>query len=233
MSYIVNTNTFGGNFTPPKRRTTKMLAWVKLLLYPLQVLYDTMFGTYKDGNIASDYDGATTYAIGDQVKYIDKAIYQCYVSSTGNIPTNANYWFKVQNNFVGIEPRMKYNSQHITLEWALNEWFGTTFVNTPSASDIFIDTNLNDDTAFWVGINNIDSSLVVVDNADVFGWIQADDISQSFNYFTINVPIAVANALTTEAPDSVPNISVNRENIIKKLADTYVVAGITYNVVTY
>jgi hypothetical protein len=233
MSYIVNTNTFANNFTPPKRRTSKMLAWVKTLLYPLQVLYDTMFGTYKDGNTAADYDNSTTYAIGDQVKYTDKAIYQNYVSSTGVLPTNTSYWFKVQDNFVGIEPRMKYNSQHIVLEWALNEWFGTTFVNTPSDSDIYIINNTNSDTTFWVGAVENESSLVVANNADIFGWIQAEDISQSFNYFTIFVPIAVANALTSEAPDSVPNISTNRANIIKKLADTYVLAGITYNVETY
>jgi hypothetical protein len=192
-----------------------------------------MFGTFKDGNAAALYNGATAYAVGNQVKYTDKAIYQCWVASTGNLPTNTNYWFKIQDKFVGIEPRMKYNAQHLLFEWALNEWFGTTFVNTPGASDIYIDAGAADLGAFYVGLTETESSYVVFDEPEATAFIQALNLTTAGISFTINVPLITANALTTETANTVPNISANRENIIRQIADLYNYAGITYNVITY
>jgi hypothetical protein len=233
MSSIINTDTFAVNFLPPKKRLPIYKAWTKTLVKPLQVLYNTMFGTFKDGNAAALYSGATAYAVGNQVKYTDKAVYQCWVASTGNLPTNTNFWFKIQDNFVGIEPRCKYNAQHILFEWALNEWFGTTFVNTPGASDIYIDAATADLGAFYAGLTETESSYVVFDEPEAIGYVQALDLTTAGVSYTINVPIAVANALTTETANTVPNISANRENIIRQIADLYNYAGITYNVITY
>ena len=192
-----------------------------------------MFGTFKDGNAAAIYSGATAYAVGNQVKYTDKAVYQCWVASTGNLPTNTNYWFKIQDNFVGIEPRCKYNAQHILFEWALNEWFGTTFVNVPGGSDIFIDAGAADLGAFYVGLTETESSFVVFDEPEATAFVQALNLTTAGVSFTINVPLITANALTTETANTVPNISANRENIIRQIADLYNYAGITYNVITY
>jgi hypothetical protein len=234
MSYIINTNTFADNFLPPKKRVSKFIAFTRVLLYPLQVLFDTIFGTFKDGNNASDWDVSSTYAIGDQVKYKDGSIYQCYVATTaGIVPTNTSYWFLIQGTFVGLEPRLKYNSERIVFEWLLNEKFGTTFVNSPGASDIYIENIDTSDSMLWVGINEAESGLIVADNADIDGWVQAVDLPLEIIYFNIYVPIAVANALTTEPNDSVPNISENRANIIRGVADLYVLAGIRYEIITY
>jgi hypothetical protein len=233
MSSIINTDTFAVNFLPPKKRLPIYKAWTKTLVKPLQVLYNTMFGTFKDGNAAALYSGATAYAVGNQVKYTDKAVYQCWVASTGNLPTNTNYWFKIQDNFVGIEPRCKYNAQHILFEWALNEWFGTTFVNTPGASDIYIDAGAADLGAFYVGLTETESSFVVFDEPEATAFVQALNLTTAGVSFTINVPLITANALTTETANTVPNISANRENIIRQIADLYNYAGITYNVITY
>ena len=234
MSSIINTDTFAVNFLPPKKRLPIYKAWTKTLLKPLQVLYNTMFGTFQNGNAAALYNPATAYAVGNQVKYTDKAIYQCWVASTGNLPTNTNYWFKIQDKFVGIEPRMKYNAQHILFEWALNEWFGTTFVNVPGNSDIFIDAVTADLGAFYVGLTETESSYVVFDEPEATAFIQALNLTTAGISFTINVPIGVANALTTPpTTDIAPNISANNENIIRQIADLYNYAGITYNVITY
>jgi len=233
MSSIINTDTFAVNFLPPKKRLPIYKAWTKTLLTPLQVLYNTMFGTFKDGNAAADWDILTAYVVGDQVKYIDKSIYECWVAQTGELPTDTAYWFKIQDKFVGIEPRCKYNAQHLLLEWALNEWFGTTFVNTPGASDIYIDTAGADLGAFYVGFTTTESSFVVYDDSEATAYIQAEDLASAGVSFNINVPIAVANALTTEPPDTVPNISSDRANIIRQIADLYVYAGIEYEIVTY
>lgn len=233
MSYIINTDDFAVNFLPSKKRLPIYKAWVKTLIKPLQILYDTMFGTFKDGNSAADWDVLTAYSVGDQVKYTDKSIYQCWVASTGNLPTDTDYWFKIQDKFVGIEPRCKYNAQHLLFEWALNEWFGTTFVNTPGDSDIYIDASAANLGAFYVGYTTTESSFVVYEDSEATSFIQALDLTTAGVSFSIYVPIAVANALTNEAPDSVPNISTNRENIIRQIADLYCYAGITYDVITY
>ena len=225
MSYIVNTNTFADNITPPKKRLSKFIAFARVLLYPLQVLYDTMFGTYKDGNVANDWSVLTAYIIGDQVRYVDKSIYQCYVANTGNIPTNLSYWFKVQDKFVGIEPRMKYSPQWLLFEWALNEWFGGTFVNIPGDSDIYVELISTTDTPFWVGINSNESSLVVASNVDIFGWIQAVDLTAAVYDFTIWIPTSIWTPLATT--------DLERERIVRAFADTYVLAGVTYNLDTY
>jgi hypothetical protein len=233
MSSIINTDTFAVNFLPPKKRLPIYKAWTKTLVKPLQVLYNTMFGTFKDGNAAALYSGATAYAVGNQVKYTDKAVYQCWVASTGNLPTNTNFWFKIQDNFVGIEPRCKYNAQHILFEWALNEWFGTTFVNVPGNSDIYIDNFASGSDVFYVGLTEVDSSQAVYGNGQADRFIQAINITNTGSEFDIYVPIAVANALTTETANTVPNISANRENIIRQIADLYCYAGINYTVITY
>jgi hypothetical protein len=234
MSSIINTDTFAVNFLPPKKRLPIYKAWTKTLLKPLQVLYNTMFGTFQNGNAAALYNPATAYAVGNQVKYTDKAIYQCWVASTGNLPTNTNYWFKIQDKFVGIEPRMKYNAQHLLFEWALNEWFGTTFVNVPGSSNIFIDPNNASDAVLYVGFTETNSSLIVYGNGQAQTFIQAINIANTGSEFTINVPIGVANALTTPpTTDIAPNISANNENIIRQIADLYNYAGITYDVITY
>jgi hypothetical protein len=149
------------------------------------------------------------------------------------LPTNTNYWFKIQDNFVGIEPRCKYNAQHILFEWALNEWFGTAFVNVPGSSDIYIGPGTASDVVLYVGFTEVNSSLIVYANGEAQTFIQAINIANTGSEFSINVPIAVANALTTETANTVPNISANRENIIRQIADLYNYAGITYDVITY
>jgi hypothetical protein len=184
-----------------------------------------MFGTFKDGNTAAAFIPATLYVVGDQVQYIDKSIYQCWVVNTGELPTDTAYWFKIQDKFVGIEPRCKYNAQHLLLEWALNEWFGTTFVNTPGASDIYIDTAGADLGAFYVGYTTTESSFVVYDDSEATAFIQAEDLISAGISFNINVPIAVWIALASTNDD--------RDNIIRQIADLYVYAGITYDIITY
>jgi hypothetical protein len=85
----------------------------------------------------------------------------------------------------------------------------------------------------YVGFTETNSSLIVYANGEAETFIQAINIANTGSEFTINVPIAVANALTTETANTVPNISQNRENIIRQIADLYNYAGITYDVITY
>jgi hypothetical protein len=185
-----------------------------------------MFGTYRYGNPAADWDVLLTYAIGDQVKYIDKAIYQCYVATTaGILPTDTVYWFKIQDKFVGVEPRTKYNAQCLIFEWALNEWFGTNFVNTPGASDIYISSVVSSTNEFLVGVSETESSSAVYANGEATSFIQAENLTSASYEFAIYIPNAVWLALASTTND--------RDNIIRNIADLYVYAGIDYEIIPY
>jgi len=222
-----NTDLFANNMMPPLKRIGRYLAWMKVLLKPLQFIRDALFGTYRDGNSAADWNVLSSYSVGNQVKYIDKAIYQCWIASTaGILPTNTDYWVKVQDKFVGIVPRSKYNSQRLLLEWVLNEWFGTTFVNSPSSSDIYISTNSNGIADFIVGLTETESSSAVYANGDAISYVQAQNPTFSAEYnFRIYVPVADWTALASTPTD--------RDNMIRAIADLYVLAGIKYEIVTY
>jgi hypothetical protein len=222
---IINTDNFAINFLPSKKRLPVYSAFARVLLKPLQILYSTMFGTFKSGNNSANWSNATAYVVGNQVKYIDKAIYQCWVAHTNKIPTDTAYWFKIQDKFVGIEPRLKYNAQHLLFEWALNQWFGTTFVNSPGDSDIYIVGNALAQSAFYVGGNETNSSLAVKLNGEAVSFIQAENLANSSIEFNIYVPVAVWTALDTDA--------TNRDKIIRQIADLYVYGGINYEIIAY
>lgn len=224
--YDLDTNVLAAQLTPSKKRLARYLAWHKVLLKPLQYLRDMLFGTYANGNTAADWDVLLAYSVGDQVKYTDKAVYQCWVATTaGILPTDADYWFRVQDNFVGAIPRAKYNAQRIVFEWALNEWFGTTFSQPPSVSDIYISDTGNSLDDFVVGVNESESSSAVYQNGDAVSFVQAQNPTYSQPQFTINIPVAVWTALGATNDD--------RDNVVRNIADLYVYAGITYTITTY
>ena len=86
---------------------------------------------------------------------------------------------------------------------------------------------------FYVGLASVNSSEAVYANGEAFRFVQALNITNTGSEFDIYVPITTANALTNEPPDTAPNISQNRENIIRQIADLYTYAGINYQIITY
>jgi hypothetical protein len=130
---------------------------------------------------------------------------------------------KVQDNFIGVDERVKYNGHVILLEYALNKYFGTTFRQPPNVSDIYLETFTKPKAVFVVGGGESNSSVTYFNRSSEFvinGYSFA-----AFHNMAIWVPLAVFNALDTD-PD-------NREPIIRNYADQYIVAGITYEVKTY
>jgi hypothetical protein len=103
----------------------------------------------------------------------------------------------------------------------------------PGASDIYITGSGISEEQFYVGINETESSSAVYSNAEANDFVAEGNPTIGSIEFDIYVPIATANALTDEPPDTAPNISQNRENIIRQIADLYTYAGINYNIITY
>lgn len=219
--YDINFNTLAVQVIPPDKRYSRMVAWVRMLLSPLQYLRDLWFGSYRSGSTAGAW-AAGTYAKYAQVKY-NKAVYESLVNNNTSVPTTVANWKVVQNNFIGLSERILYSGQKLVLEYALNKWFGTTFRQPPSQSDIYI-TNNPIGVAFFRSANVEDISSSVSNSGSSEYVINNYSFNVQFN-FTIHVPVAVYNALDTTG--------LNNEKIFKSFAGQYIPAGLTYQIITY
>jgi hypothetical protein len=221
--YDVDYSTAGKQLLPPDKRHYNMVAWVKALLKPMQWLRDLWLGSYRTGSTDAPYLITTTYNIGDRVVY-KYAVYESVVNNNlGNDPLNTAYWVKVQDNFIGVMERVQYNGAVIILTYALNKYFGTVFRQPNNVSDIYITANAKPTAVFVVGFSEGESSKVYSTASSEFV-INSYTFSAYVN-MAIHIPLAVYNAL-----DSDP---ANREKIVRNFADQYIVAGITYEVITY
>jgi hypothetical protein len=108
----------------------------------------------------------------------------------------------------------------------LNEWFGTTFVNSVGSSDIYISSVSNTNQDFIVGVTESQSSSAVYQNGDADSFVQAQNPSFSGQLnFRIFIPVLDWTALALTNDD--------RDNTVRAIADLYVLAGIQYTIVPY
>ncbi len=217
---------------PPTLRQSKFLAWLYVITKPVQSLWDLVFNGYKDGG-TYDHDMDDTYfippigyifTVGYTIKY-NKSIYICIRTSIYTGVVNLADFDKLQDNFLGVTERIKYNSQKILFEYAMNKWFSVPNINIPYP--IFITNNfIQSQTVFLLGGSSETSSLMPnssINSVDYMGNMPTY-ITGTFD-FTINVPLDLFDTLGTT--------TTNKENTIRQFADKYNLAGITYNVITY
>lgn len=209
--------TFWESLTPPLLRKAIFFAWGSVIVKPLQYFYELIFNEYADGSNALDYLGATAYVVGDRVVYTDRGVYECILASTGNLPTVATYWRKVSDNYIGARERIKYSSQKLLFEYALNRWFQT--------SGIYILNLTGVAASFVMGATGAYSSVMPANSSNQKDYLTAGyTVPSAFNY-TIYVPTATFDALASNDTD--------RENIIRAFADRYNLAGLKYNVIKF
>lgn len=221
--YDLSTNQQAIELLPPDKRNTVSIAWLQTLLKStVQWLRDALIGDYRSGSSYPTYTSAT-YNRNNKVIY-QKGVYVSLVDGNTNVPTGAG-WYKVCDNFIGVEERVLYNGQTIVLEYALNKWFGTTFRQPGgSHSDIYLSNNAKPLPIFIIGGNQTMSSAIYANNSTEY-ILNSGSFTAGFINLNINIPTAVYNAL-----DSNP---LNRDNIIRAFADKYVNAGILYQIITY
>jgi hypothetical protein len=219
--FDINYNQKAVELLPPDKRGNRMVAWVKALLSQVQYCRDKILGDYKEGSSYSDW-AAGTYNKFDRVIY-GQSVYECIVATTTATPTTATDWRVYLDYFVGVDERIKYNHIKLTLEFALNRRFGTTFNQPPTLSDIYITTNSPNTNVFIVGANEDESSIVYSGNGREFV-IDSYGFS-TFNNYTINIPTAVYTALGSTSGE--------REATVRNFADKYNTVGLSYNIATY
>ncbi len=233
--------------SPPSKRQPVWLAFLNACLSPIQWLHDLVFTDYANGSAAPIYVSSNTYNVGDRVQYTDFAVYELInalptVTTGIDIsPVNNAYWYKALDNFIGLRERIRYNSQQLVLEYALNHFFGTNFVQPGSwgaytypdslvvasdylaKSDIYIERLFVDTDGFMIGSSEEQSSDINATDTAYFNNCIATSYTLGSQYnFIIYIPQSLATSLGSSYAGTV-----------QSFADQYVVYGMIYKVIPY
>ena len=222
--------------TPPLKRKPNWLAFFGVFGFLLQRLHDSFFDRYAEGDASAAWASGGTYAYMDRVRDDDNAIYELITIAgiTGlttpprQDPAN---WIKVQNIFIVARERVHYTGQKIYMEFALNRYFkvgspSLPFTGANQSTQIWISNANNTQSNFWLSNAGVGGLVSFLSGSNNFQrYFLGNSYSYNPNTFTINVPVAVFNAL---GPDN-----ATREGIIRSIADKYAQCAKTYNVITY
>lgn len=225
--FDINFNTTSSELLPTHKRLEKIQDILYALHAPLNE--NATFFTYlREGTGASDYNPVTVYTFGDMASYQRRTYYRNEVTdgySAGIAPNNETYWVKILDENIGLDTRIRFTTEKILLEYALNIIFGTTFNQPPTLSDIYIENNYTDIDDFFVGEIDTDTATVSQTDQSSNYWVNEFDGDLSGADFIIFVPVAVWTALAAT--------STERNNIILTVANKYKLFGYTAEVQTY
>ena len=228
--YDIDFNLQAENILPPDKRKTKLLAYLKAIVLPVQILRDRFYNWYANGltpGVDADFWGpGMGVGPGEYVIGPDNAVYECInplgVSGLFVPPgLDTENYVKLQDVYIGLRERLKYNSRKIVLEYILNKWFR---VDPLPSDQIYIENHDIYGTFFILGASGPTSSSMANSSLSQ-QYFLGNVYSYDANAFTIWVPTAVFAAI-----DSDPTTA---ENIVRSIADKYVIAGMIYNVDTY
>jgi hypothetical protein len=227
MIPVIDFDIYANLIMPLNHRLKETLLYVRATLYSVKRLYE-IFTLYKSGSGCDWYDSGAAYPLGYRVKTIF-GVYESLVDgNTGNATTDTTKWQQILDSYIGIEERVRYCSNKIVYEYALNRWFGTVFQQyTDTAythvSDIYITTAEPTYPTFVVGLTTGDA----VGLTESTGWVSSTPIytSASTYKFNIYVPTIVYNALGTTTDI--------REKTFRGFADRLKPSGTTYNIILY
>lgn len=225
--YDIDYNDLVFNVTPQTRRKPRFISWLLSLLAPQKNVSDLFFDVYVGGATYPYFNPlVTSYPKGTRVTFLG-AIYEAQIVVLGGaLPTNTNYWTQIVADYRGVNERVRYNSQKILLEFILNKWFNTTWLQpddpfNPTRPEIYVDSNLTDNqvlTSYYT--ENAESNVYYYDSL-TYAYV--------LNTYTFNQP-----AFTIFIPSWLPiALGVDANNQIRAIADKYVIAGITYDIQTY
>jgi hypothetical protein len=123
---------------PPDKRDNNRIGLIGALLNSIQWGRDLAIGNYKNGSNASSYAAGTYPAFA--LVIFNKSVYYSLNDNNTSTPLDTTQWLKIQDNFIGVSERVKFNGQNLILEYALNKRFNGTFRPPPSStpSDIYM-----------------------------------------------------------------------------------------------
>jgi hypothetical protein len=159
-------------------------------------------------------------------------VYVCIQNTTAGIKCeNTSYFYKVNDSIFGLNVYNYINAQTILFEYALNIAFNTVALpltfrqpSTLTRSSIYIE-NLETNVPLYVGINEVDSGLVVYRDYEAIQFIFPSSVLTETNSYVIYVPIYLANAIVTSGTTTYKFIS--------QVANKFNLSGLKYTIQTY
>ena len=214
MIYDINFYNKVVEILPPDKRESKNLSWLFALISGVEYLREKILVDFKTGSSYSDWT-AGTYAKGDKVVY-KKVIYESLIDSNTDTPTSSN-WSLYLNTFIGSDDRVKYNGQKLVLEYALNQYYKTTFRQPNDTPDIYIETLGYTLQGFLIGsTENYSSDVAQTTSSGFIGSLTP--FLQTYN-FKIWFPTAVYSA--------------TNESEVRTFVNKIVPTSLNYSIDTY
>jgi len=221
--FVFDSETIARQLLPPVLRGEKMMAWLRVLLTPVQWVVNRFLDDFSDGNNYTEWITSHSYNVGDFVTWYTKENFVCiqaHISASDKWPSGKTsstlYWLKVQDNFIGLNERATYNAQIIKLEQQLNHWFRTVptarayITNTPQNNEFLMGNEMGD---YVVNSSEFSSAYMCTDHS-----VQKYD-------FKVYVPV-------TAFPSMVSGID-DQKKAVKQFVDQYRVPGTIYDVCIY
>ena len=225
---------------PPKKRTPVTLAYLKVFGDKLQYLHGIIFTDYADGNSLLAWNPVSAYAQGTRVYHTDNKVYEALVAiplGPNPMPTlQPDKWVRITNDYRGVRERMHYTGQKLTLEYALNRFFRTTFRQPddavfPTPSDIYI-TELALLNSFF-HTQDADQGSPVQDDNNTFVQEFIIDDNSAANAVVRIIHVPDSGASPRPGWWTAFNVDGYGDQKIRALVDVYNIAGVLYQIQTY
>ena len=196
-------------------------------------------------NLVPAYNHLVAYTMGTYV--INTGVYYvCNVpvtaAGTGVVFTPADWiampsapWMQVNKCFIGAKERASYNGRYLSLTWALNRYFQTTFRQPPypypyggggAFSDIYI-TNYEPPTTSFLSYTTEMSTSDVYTTGTGGQAVFTEYVNDAGSTFicTIHIPVAVYANINTDP--KIANATINQ------FITGIIPAGLGWSIVTY
>lgn len=222
MDYAINIHQLAHATLSPEKQTDLEVATLAGGL----VGFDRQWSEFLANKLGADMQygaaawAAGAYAVSDVVIYFPTGEAYVCETATSAEPTTSSDWRKIAECFIGFDEMQHFDGTTLSLTFALNRRFMTTYVDPPSTSDIYLESTPLPVNVFYVGSDEPTSSSVAPSTSSEFV-MSAYTITPA-TAFDIKVPTAVMTALGSEA-----------EKAIRKFVDKYVTMSLNYTITPY
>ena len=237
MVPVIDFNEFAIQQLPSAQRLPKWVVMAQALLSPETRLYNLLYRYINGSDDLLYWNVSTTYGAGELVKDINGVYESIAGGNTGNATTDPTKWLKVLGSFIGAKERIKYRGNYLTLTYALNRYFGTTFRQPPypppydcnTGSGTFSDIYITNDEPVYVSDVTYPTEPLSSDVYPTYStgyYFPTPVYATATTYsFVIHIPTAVFTALGST--------TAIRNSIVNGFVVKYAPQGVQWRIVTY
>lgn len=189
------TNQIVSNLTPINKRVNGFLQFLYGLYEGVKDIFFLSESAYTgQPSFVDIHNVVSTYSIGAIVQDMASGgVYESLINFNTDTLDNTNSWRKISTSIIGMMESVNYDASVISLTYALNRRYQTTFMDDPDVqvSDINITGIVDGLPMFQVGGVEANSSYLSSMNPDSSdGYIAAQNTASYQVGFSVNVPAA-------------------------------------------